>query len=116
MKDTEKKFEYPHVDFRGEKRYVRIPLQFFKKDVSNDIVIVGHVPEGKWVAVDVHVDGYSHLLSPHPYDSEEECKEACNVHNRYWGWNQQQAFEIEAMSFGVLEWPSSVVNVNNDSQ
>lgn len=107
MKETVKEFKYPHVDDRGERSYVRTPVQYFKNKLPDGFKMVVDIPEGKWVPVDVKEDGYSHLIAPTAFDSFKECEKACDVHNRYWGWDRQQAIEIEAMSMGVLEWPDS---------
>lgn len=108
MKKTTKEFKYPYVDDRGEKRYVRTPVQFYKDKLPEGFQPIVDIPEGKWVAVDVVEGGYTHSLFPVPFDTFKECEKACDIHNRYWGWDKKQANDIEAMSMGLLEWPDNV--------
>lgn len=68
----------PIKDSRGQFHYIKYPVQRDNK---------------KWVAADVVEDGYvDNGFTLIEFDSEKECKKACDIHNRYHGWSERDVF------------------------
>ena len=100
--------KYPKMDCIP--RFVRMPqiftaedAEYIKDNLETDADV--NIPVDKWIAVEVHREGYSFLKHPVLFDDEESCQRACDAHNRMFGWSEEEANDIISMSMGLKEWP-----------
>lgn len=54
--------------------------------------------QGKYIAVNVFQNGYQYPFAPALYDSEEACLKACEIHNNYHGWTNEEWESIVQIS------------------
>lgn len=101
--------EYPKM-IGGMPRFVRMPMiftedeaEYIKDNLNTDVEVA--IPVGKWIAVEVHDEGYSFLKHPVLFDDEASCQVACNGHNKVFGWSEDEANDIISMSMGLKPWP-----------
>lgn len=86
---------YPKIK-RGERIYVRYPVQIQKMDLGKT---AGKLKVGKWMAVNVHLpEGYTRLIAPAQYDTEAECQKACDMYNDYHKFTKRQVLAIISAS------------------
>lgn len=81
--------EYPIID-EHRKHYILHPIQLENK---------------KWVAVEVLLSGgyINPIGNPTKisFNTEKECQDACDLHNKYHGWSKKQVHEIINTSMKV---------------
>ena len=59
---------------------------------------------GKWVAVDVLLPtGYRYLPLAIEFDSYDECQKGCSAHNRYVGFDEEQANQLIEASMNAAQ-------------
>lgn len=89
---------YPKVK-RGERIYVRYPVQIQQMDLNKTVV---KLKVGKWMAVNVHLpEGYTRLIAPVQFDTEAECQKSCDMHNEYHKFTKRQVLAIVSKSMGL---------------
>lgn len=78
--------------------YVKYPVQIttaLLKLCKQRYLLCSHtLTVGQWIAADIVFDGYSIPHTERGYDKEEECQKACDAHNMFCGWSQNQAIQI----------------------
>lgn len=79
---------YP-VSMAGEMQYVRTPIRI--KESFQPFNCVVKLIVGNYVAVNVVQGGYFHLMSPNQFKTLEECEKACDAHNKYLGFSDDEA-------------------------
>lgn len=82
--------QYPIID-EDRKHYVRTPVQITDSVLGKFPIIL---TPGKWMAVDVVENGFSYLIAPAQFDTEQECQTCCDIHNRHHGWTEDEAAQI----------------------
>lgn len=94
------KIKYPKIK-GGHRVYVRYPVQITQLDLGKTVV---DLTLGKWMAVNVHLPtGYSRLIAPVQFDTEEECQKACDAHNMCYKFTQKQVMAIIDLSMQNVE-------------
>lgn len=85
------KYGYEKKDHRGNLVYPMYPVQEEENIIAAYIVGNGYVP-----------------VSPVTYESEEDCRKACDVHNNYHGWTKG---EVEAIFFKSItdQYPEEII-------
>ena len=77
------KNQYPKEGHKGQKYYVRYPVQ--RKN-------------GKWIAAEVLENGFLDLPIYTQFETESEAKKACDMHNNYHGWSKVEVYKITYQS------------------
>lgn len=65
--------------------------------------------EGKWYAAEIHMPehgkkkgGYGVLQPWHVrFNTEQKCQKACNIHNEYHGWDDDDVVRLISISMGL---------------
>lgn len=70
-------YGYEKKDHRGNLVYPMYPVQEEENIIAGYIIGNGYVP-----------------VSPETYGTEKECRKACDIHNSYHGWTQEEVESI----------------------
>lgn len=83
--------QYPIID-GPQQHYVRMPIEV-TKEIALFYKPTLELPVGSFIAVNVDHNG--HLLLKSPVGSTYEiCKRACDTHNKYHGFDENEVFQI----------------------
>lgn len=91
---------YPQIDGH-RKHYVRYPVQITQVAFETTMAHLPNLKVGEWVAVDVLLKGYSHLVAPINFDTKEKCQKACDMHNKSHGWTPKEVDQIISLSMDL---------------
>lgn len=77
-------YTYPFKENGITTKYFKIPLKITRKVVpklKDEVAILP--PIGKYIAIKIDLNGWHSSPVPVQYSSKEECKKACNIHNKW---------------------------------
>lgn len=92
--------QYPIID-GNRTHYVRLPIQVKERHLQDYPI---KLEVGKWIAVNVALKGYIPLIAPMAFDTEEECQLACDIHNSYHKFTEDQIREVITESMQQMNY------------